>query len=78
MAKEKLVDAENFACLYCGKSFGEEEMISLCNEPFNGDIIICEHCGAEINGIVKFKLQLISTPDVDEEESAYEEEVPGE
>lgn len=44
--QEKIVTALGFSCPNCDKEFSEDDLLELCNEPFNGTIIECD-CGKE-------------------------------
>lgn len=55
---EKITTAEYFNCPKCGKDLGEENLMQLMGEPFNGDIIECE-CGTEISCNILIKMQVI-------------------
>jgi hypothetical protein len=56
------MDGHDFASWSCPKCDAdidvEEEMMSVCNEPFNGTIINCpnEECGAEFDCELRFRI----------------------
>jgi uncharacterized CHY-type Zn-finger protein len=43
------VSAEYFECPDCEESFGEEALMELCGEPFNGTIVECKKCHKEFS-----------------------------
>ena len=54
-----LTDAENFECPQCGIDFSEEDLVELCNEPFNGTILECDGCGVKFDTTLKIRLMRI-------------------
>ncbi|MFH1615795.1 MAG: hypothetical protein ABIG61_12030 [Planctomycetota bacterium] len=56
---EVVTNAENFKCPCCNKEFGEETLIELCNEPFNGIVVECEDCEKEYDCTLQIHMQEI-------------------
>lgn len=59
MKKDTIVTAENFRCPNCDIRFTEEDLMSLCSEPFNGVIITCEKCKKEFSADIVINLRRI-------------------
>lgn len=56
---ELLTDFYNFDCPECGEDLSgddAENVMELCGEPYNGAIIECEGCKAEITCELKVRL----------------------
>lgn len=62
-----LVDADNFDCPECRHMFDEEELRQLMMEPFNGIVVECSECGAEISATIKIEMTVLSTKEADDE-----------
>lgn len=56
---EETMTAEEMACPNCNNSdgFGEELLMSLMQEPFNGVAHTCDKCGTELHLSVLIKAQ---------------------
>lgn len=54
---------DGFECIHCGEElFNEENIIELCNEPFNGIVATCSNCGAEFSLDMYIKVSQINGP----------------
>lgn len=49
MNEEKIQSPTNFECPNCGNMFGEDDLMELCSEPFNGTIVECPECKKEFD-----------------------------
>jgi len=54
-----LVNAENFNCPGCGEPLGEDNLMDLCAEPFNGICFECPTCGDNITADLVINLRKI-------------------
>lgn len=54
-----LSTAHEFSCPSCGEDFSEDDMMDVCNEPFNGSIIKCSSCEKEFDVNIMFNIEEI-------------------
>lgn len=54
MNDDTLMHPEDWECPNCRESWDEDEMISTCQEPFNGNMFTCEGCNHEFSVQVRF------------------------
>jgi len=52
-----IVTAEEFVCPNCDTRFTEDDLMELCNEPFNGTIVKCSKCHKEYSCDILIKIE---------------------
>ncbi len=53
----KIINAHDFNCPNCEIPFTEDVLMALCNEPFNGTLVICPHCMKEFTLDLLIKIE---------------------
>lgn len=57
MMVEKIITPEKFDCPDCKEPFGEDNLMELCGEPFNGVILECPSCKKEYKADLLIKVK---------------------